>query len=108
MDLYEKADTVTIELELPGVNKDDIEVYVMRDLVTIEGVKLDNAGPTPSSGPLSFLRLERKQGRFFREIELPVPCNTRAGKARFERGLLVLEFEKVKDRRGQRCRIEIK
>jgi len=78
MDVYEKEDKVIIEIELPGVNKDQIEVCVSRDMVTIEGVKR------------------------------PIPCNTREGEARYENGLLIIEFAKIKERRGQRHRIMVK
>jgi len=109
MDVYEKEDKVIIEIELPGVNKDQIEVCVSRDMVTIEGVKRDlllKGRQTKES--LSYLRLERKYGRFYRGIKLPIPCNTREGEARYENGLLIIEFAKIKERRGQRHRIMVK
>jgi HSP20 family protein len=108
LDMYEKEDSLILELELPGLRREDIEVYVTSNTVTVEGVKQDLAVSPEVSPKVSFLRLERKLGRFFREIELPVPCNTRQGEARYERGLLILEFKKIQDRRGQRHRIEVK
>jgi HSP20 family protein len=109
MDIYEKEDSVVIEIELPGVKKENIEVYVSHHLVTVEGVKEDaELGPGEGGGKkVSFLQLERKLGMFRREIELPITCNTREGKATYESGVLVLEFKKISDRRGERRRIPI-
>jgi HSP20 family protein len=108
MDMFEKDDAVVVEIELPGVKKEAIEVWVLRDTVTVMGLKQDVTAPVHSRQPVSYLRLERKLGRFYREFELPLPCNTRGGVARYDQGILVLEFKKVQDRRGQRQRIQVK
>ncbi|HUT55203.1 MAG TPA: Hsp20/alpha crystallin family protein [bacterium] len=109
MDIYEKDDAVVIEIELPGVKKENIEVYVAHNLVAVEGLKEDIGLVRPGSGGkrVSFLQLERKLGVFRREIELPITCNTREGKASYESGVLVIEFKKISDRRGERRRIPV-
>lgn len=126
MDLYEKEDSVVVEIELPGVKKEQIEIYVSRSQVIVEGPKRDQdldsgqaprdeaesargrEGTSPGAGRFSYLRIERKFGRFKREIELPMPCNTRDGEAEYKEGVLKIEFKKIKDRRGQRHRIPVK
>lgn len=109
MDIYEKADSVVIEIELPGMKKEDIEVWVSHHLVTVEGSKEDIELCKMEAGKkrISYLQLERKLGRFRREIELPITCNTREGKASYEAGILVIEFQKIQDRRGAKRRIPV-
>ncbi len=110
MDVFEQEDLLVVEIELPGAAKEDIEVYVSRNAVTVEGLKKGETKREREqpSKQVSFLRLERKFGRFFRQIELPTPCNARACEACYENGLLVLTFKKIQDRRGERHRIEVK
>jgi len=108
MDIYEKSEFLVIEVELPGMKREDIEIYVSRDLVTIEGTKADlKVCGRDSGGRISYLQLERKLGRLKREINLPIACDTREVKATYKDGLLVVEFKKIKDRRGQRRRIPV-
>jgi HSP20 family protein len=108
MDIYEKSEFLVIEVELPGMKKEHIEIYVSRDLVTIEGTKADlKVHARDTGGRISYLQLERKLGRLKREVKLPVACDTREVKATYKDGLLVIEFKKIKDRRGQRRRIPV-
>jgi len=108
MDMYEKGDNLVIELELPGVNKQDIEVCVLSNQVTVEGIKTEAGQSREVLGKgISFLQLERKLGGFFRRIELPVPCNTREARAWYDKGVLVIEFKKIKNKRGERIRIPV-
>lgn len=108
MDVYEKADSLVIELELPGVNKKDIEIFVASSLVTVQGIRSDvKHGSGPTGRKISFLQLERKLGRFYRKIELPVPCNTQGARAVYDKGILKIEFTKIVDRRGGRKRIPV-
>ena len=109
MDVFEHEGLLVVEIELPGASKEAIEVYVSRNTVTVEGVKGEvKREREQTTKQVSFLRLERKFGRFFREFELPAPCNARACEATYENGLLVLAFKKIEDRRGERHRIEVK
>jgi HSP20 family protein len=108
MDMFEREDAVIVELELPGVKKEAIEVYTLGNTVTVFGLKQDVTAPIQAQHQVTYLRLERKLGRFWREFELPVPCDTRAATARYDRGLLRIEFKKVPDRRSQRRKIEVK
>jgi len=109
MDIYEKGDQLFIEIELPGMQKEDIRVYTSRDLVIVEGAKQDrNLSGIGEDKRISFLQLERKLGKFRREIELPVACNTREAKAGYENGLLVVELIKIKERRGERIKIPVR
>jgi HSP20 family protein len=107
MDIYETDDRVVVELELPGVAREAIEVLVEGATVTIEGVKGDPGQVPSAGGKVTYQQLERKYGRFSREVRLPVACKTREGRAHYRNGILYLEFDKILDRRGQRKRIAV-
>jgi HSP20 family molecular chaperone IbpA len=108
MDLYEIGEWLTIELELPGLRREAIEVLVEGQAVLVTAMKTDT-GPCCEvpDGKLNYQQVERKYGRYCREIRLPVPCNTREGRARYVNGVLIIEFKKLEDRRGARRRLNV-
>lgn len=108
MDLYETGDLVVIELEMPGLRPELIEVYVEGQRVTVSAMKSDPGPCGCSTGSkLNYSQVERKYGRFFREVSLPAPCNTRDSRVNYVNGILRLEFRKVTDRRGERRRLNV-
>lgn len=107
VDIYETRDHLRIEFELPGVNKEDIEVYTIGERLYLHAVKRDEVLVEAEPKRREFLCMEREFGEYYREVELLVPCDNAAGKARLEEGVLVLEFPKLADHRGKRIDLPI-
>ncbi len=99
IDVVETPDAIIILVEVPGIPAADLEVAVQGETVTLTGRKHP---PPPPEGPSRFHRVERLHGHFERRIDLQRPINSRAGKARTESGLLIVEFPKVEEKREQR------
>jgi len=102
VDIYETKDQLRIDVELPGVQKKDIEVYTIGSRLYIRAFRREELEAESEGQPRRFLCLEREFGEFYREVELLVACNTSQGKARFSGGVLAIELPKVADRRGSR------
>ena len=108
MDVYEIGDFLVVELELPGIKKEDIKVTILGNLLTVEGVKKESKQNLGNGERrISYLLLERKLGRFQRTIELPVTCNTREARAVHEKGILTIEFKKIANRRREPIRVPV-
>lgn len=107
VDIFETKGHLLVEVELPGVKREDIEVYVIRDRLFIQAYKREDLDYVAEGGKRAYLCLERECGKYYREIELVVPCKAAQGKVRLENGILCMEFEKVEDRRGQRRDLKI-
>jgi HSP20 family protein len=90
-DVFETADRFVIEIELPGVDEDDVEVQVDADQVTVRGQRLLK----PSTRPECFHRMERSYGPFLRSFRLNQEVDPDAVTARFRDGLLQLEARKT-------------
>ena len=104
VDVFETADALHVCAELPGIDKNDVELYVTRDLLMIEGRK-----KSPYKGSqLRFLNLERDFGEFKKEVGIPKPVDGREIDASMENGILHVVLPKISDRRGQRKRVKIK
>jgi HSP20 family protein len=67
-DVWEDASHVVVEMELPGVRADDLEVHLEGNHVVISG-----SMASPDERTATFLRIERPRGRFARRLVLPCP-----------------------------------
>ena len=103
VEVYEQGEEIVVRAELPGVNKDQVEVRVNPDSVEIRGevrqeVTREQAGYYVS---------ERRYGNFHRVVPFHVPVDPDSATARFHEGLLTVRVRKVKDEgRGRRVPIE--
>jgi HSP20 family protein len=90
LNVWEDAEQVFVEAELPGLNLNDLEIYVTGgNQLTIKG---ERKPPTPDKGV--WHRQERAFGRFVRTLTLPFPVNPDKVDARFENGVLLIKLAK--------------
>ena len=107
IDIYETGEAVCMEIELPGVEREWIQLYTVQNTLFIEVEKKNPRVEEKGPARVSYLCMERKFGRVQRKLELPAPCHPHKAKARFVNGVLTVEFEKISERRGQRHQIVI-
>jgi HSP20 family protein len=104
VDIYTTNDSIVIELEIPGVNIDDIDISMSKGQLLVKGVKGD-AGREEDTG--NYVCMERSFGRYYRAVEIPFPINTSSIKASYKFGVLTIEAPRVADKRGQAKHIKI-
>jgi len=90
VDIAVKGNKVILEVELPGVKREDITVLLSSSHVEIKGVKKDKL---PKTG-INYFRLEREYGQFSRFIFLPSSVDPEKASAAFENGILTIEMIK--------------
>jgi len=87
MDVTERDQGYVVHAEIPGAKKDDIQVTIEGNQVTIGAeVKRQFA---PKDGE-TLLRSERHYGSVYRSFTLPVDLDEAASTARFDNGVLEL------------------
>lgn len=102
VDVINRDKDVVVKAELPGVNKDDLEVTVLDDMLTIkastkhEEVKAEE----------EYHRRELSAGSFVRSIQLPAVVNASDTVASFKDGLLELTLPKVDDVKRSTIKID--
>lgn len=102
INVYEEKDNVVVKAELPGVKKDELEVYLTGDHLNIAGErKAEHEEKTAE-----LYRSERYFGRFHRMIPLPMPVKGDAIEARYKDGILTITCPKTEE--SKRKQVEVK
>lgn len=97
VDLCETKSSVTVRVELPGVELADLSVTIQNGTLRVQGVKRE---PVTSSKLRCYYCLERGYGKFLREIQIDWVIDAQKGRAHLENGVLTVELPKLEDRRG--------
>ena len=92
VDLVDRDKEVFIKAELPGVDKDDLEVTITDKSVTIKG----STRTEEKEEKGDYYHCEISQGSFSRTLALPSEVDTDKAKAKFKHGVLKLTIPKVK------------
>lgn len=103
VDIYEEGDDLVLKAELPGLNKDDIEVKVTDDYITISGEKKKEEKVEEKN----YYRYERSYGSFSRTFRLPVEIQTDKAKAKFENGVLEIRIPKTEEAKIKERKLQI-
>ncbi len=92
IDVTETPQAYAVEADMPGVNKEDIDVRVHGNLVQIDSeVKRQSQRPTNGD---KLLRSERYQGSISRSFSLAQDIDESKIKAHYDKGVLSLELPK--------------
>jgi len=96
-----------MNIELPGVKKDDVKIKVMDDnVLVVSGEKKREVKEEDKDR--SYLRIERSYGEFTRSFVLPENVNKDKIDAKYDNGMLHLTIEKKEPEKPKEKLIEIK
>lgn len=101
VDIYEKDESIFIEAELAGVEKNNITVDVKGKLITLGGERKNREDVTDDNS----YRKERTFGKFERTFSLPFEIKGSDVKAEFKNGILELEITKPEEQVKQKITI---
>ncbi|MDH5751741.1 MAG: Hsp20/alpha crystallin family protein [Deltaproteobacteria bacterium] len=114
VDISDEKDTVVLRAELPGVDKNEVDIKVENGVLTISGEKKQET-QTQESG---FYRCERSYGRFERSFRLPDMVAPEKIEADYRNGLLTVTLPKrpeasprqiaIKEGNGKASEIKVK
>lgn len=102
MDLIETEDHFVLRADLPGLERDDVEIEAKEGVLTIAG---ERKAEHEDKGE-GYHRVERAFGRFSRSLELPQGVTPDSVRASFDRGVLEVRIPKPEERKPTRIEIE--
>lgn len=93
LDVFETSENVTVRAAVPGVKPEDVEITITGNVLSIAG----EAKSETETKEKNYLRRETRMGAFSRMIELPTGLQTDKADAKFENGILTIEFPKAEE-----------
>ena len=102
VDVMDRDDEVVVRAELPGVEKDDLDISLTDDSVTIKATTKQESEEEKGD----YHRREISQGSFSRMIALPASVQGDQAKARFKDGILELTLPKKTPAKRHSIKVE--
>ncbi len=103
LDLYEEKDDIVVKAEIPGIDKDNIEVNLGDHTLTIKGEKKKEEETKEEN----YYRSERSYGAFLRTIELPKDVHADKVKATFKNGVLEVRLPKTEEAKAKEVKVKV-
>jgi HSP20 family protein len=92
IDIKEEENKLLITTDLPGINKEDIEINLKEDMLEISA-KTGKEKETEEEG---YIRKEREHTHFYRAVRLPSSVKEEGSTAKIENGVLTITLPKMK------------
>lgn len=93
LDVYQDKDNITVTVELPGLNKDEIDISIHEGALTISGERKQESEKQDSET----FRSERFFGRFQRSVHLPSAVDADKVTANYKDGVLTVVLPKTEE-----------
>ena len=103
VDIFEKGDDLIIRAEIPGVDKNAIEVRVEDNTLVLKGERNQEKGFEENNA----YRLERSYGSFVRSFRLPETVDASAISAEYRAGVLELTLPKAEEAKPKKIDIKV-
>lgn len=103
VDIFEEGDNIVLKSEMPGMSKNDIEINLTDDTITLSGEKKKEEKVEKKN----FYRLERSFGSFKRAFALPMEVQSEKAKASFKDGVLEIKIPKSEEAKKKEKKIKI-
>ena len=101
-DVAEEDEKVIVTTDLPGVEKENVELNLRDNVLVISAGK----GKEEETEKEGYLRKERSFMRYYREIPLPDGVTEEGANAQLKNGVLTVTLPKTKSVTGKRIKIE--
>ena len=101
VDIFEDKDRLIVEAELPGLNREDFEVSVENNVLTLKGERKFEKTEERDN----FHRVERSYGSFTRQFTLPQTVTAEGATADFENGVLRVALPKREETKARKIEI---
>ncbi|MDA8214791.1 MAG: Hsp20/alpha crystallin family protein [Nitrospiraceae bacterium] len=103
IEMYDRKNEIVVKAELPGVAKEDIDLTITKDSLTLKGetkkeeeIKEEN-----------YYAAEISYGSFTRTIALPAEVDSEKAKASFKNGVLEVVLPKREEAKPKEIKIEV-
>ena len=104
VDVTENDQAITIYAELPGMTKEDIDIQLTGDTLTLRGERRRQETQRSEN----YHRLERQYGQFTRTFQIETPLEAGNVTASYEQGVLTVRLPKQEAVKPRQISINVK
>ena len=101
VNIFENKDHLVLEAELPGMTREDFDLSIENNVVTLKG---ERKFEKKNEGD-NYHRVERAYGSFTRSFTLPSTVSSEDVKAEFNNGVLNVSFPKREETKARRIEV---
>ena len=103
VDVFETNDSIVLKADLPDVNKDEVDIFVQNNTLTIRGERKREKEVSEKD----FYRMERSYGSFARSFSLPPTVDAEKIDAAFTNGVLTLTLPKREESKPKQIKVKV-
>lgn len=103
VDIYDSKDNLLVKADMPGLNKDEIDISIEDDVLVLRGGKKEEQEKKDKG----FVRKERFYGSFYRAISLPTKVEAGKVKANYKNGVLEIVLPKAEEVKPKQIKVDV-
>jgi HSP20 family protein len=103
VDIYEDEHTITLKMEVPGIDEKDIDVRIENNTLTVHGERKFEKEEKEEN----FRRIERQYGSFTRSFTLPSSVDSGQVSAHYDKGLLKINLAKKAEAKPKQIKVNV-
>jgi len=103
VDTYEDEHTITLKIEVPGIDEKDIDVRIENDTLTVHGERKFEKEEKEEN----FRRVERQYGSFTRSFTLPSSVDPGQVSAHYDKGVLKISLAKKAEAKPKQIKVNV-
>jgi HSP20 family protein len=104
MDVRQDKDNVIVEMSLPGIDADKVDINVENDVLTVSGHREEKKETKRED----YYRKEIREGSFSRSVVLPMAVKGDQAEAGYEKGMLRIMLPKAEEVKPKKIAIKMK
>src|SRR5712692_10117861 len=103
VDVYEDEHTVTLKIEVPGIEEKDIDVRIENNTLTVHGERKIEKEEKEEN----YRRVERQYGGFTRTFTLPTTVDSEKVSANYDKGVLKIALPKKAEAKPKQIKVNV-
>jgi len=103
VDVYEDEHSVTLKIEVPGIDEKDIDVRIENNTLSVHGERKYEEQEKEEN----YRRIERQYGSFTRSFTLPSTMDTNSVSANYDQGVLKIKLAKKAESKPKQIKVNV-
>src|SRR5881398_491757 len=103
VDIYEDEHNITLKIEVPGIDENDIDVRIENNTLTVQGERKIEKEEKEEN----FRRVERHYGSFTRSFTMPPSVDPARVSAHYDKGVLNINLAKKAEAKPKQIKVNV-